>query len=71
MPIKLIQKYCYGCGFATKINNYYEGDSHTPWCDDCFVSEETLARIQASMPFCRKPIKIKNIKIVAFLPFPV
>ena len=69
MKFKIIQKHCSGCGIATKTNNYYEGDPVTPWCDDCFVDEDKLKEIQARMPFCQKPKKVK-CKVVASLPFP-
>ena len=65
MPIsfKIVQKECYGCGVPSKVSNYYEGDSTTPWCDDCFVSEETLKTIQATMPFCQpKKVKCRVVK---------
>ena len=60
MPIKvkIIQKECFGCGIPSKFSNYYEGDDKTPWCDDCFVTEEKLAALQKQMPFCQKK-KIK------------
>jgi hypothetical protein len=69
MKFKIIQKHCSGCGIATKTNNYYEGDPLTSWCDDCFVDEDKLKEIQARMPFCQKPKKVK-CKVVASLPFP-
>ena len=69
VKIKIIQKECFGCGTPSKLSNYYEGDDKTPWCDECFVTDEKLKEIQKRMPFCQKKKKIK-CRVVPFLPFP-
>ena len=68
MPIKvkLVQLTCSGCGVSTTTNNYYEGDNLSPWCDDCFVTDEKLKELQAKMPFCQPPKKVK-CRVVAVL----
>ena len=41
---------CYGCGFTTKIPLHYAGDPQTPWCSECFVTEEQLKEMMKAMP---------------------
>ena len=70
MPIKIVaslKRTCYGCGFLCEPL-YYEEDVFTPWCDECFMTEEKLDAIKATMPFCQPPKKPSKIKIVAALP---
>ena len=58
MAIKIVAKlskpvkHCYGCGCPTHSENYYEGDTETLWCDECYVTDEKLKEIQSKMPFC-------------------
>lgn len=49
MP-KPVMKYCFGCGKDLPQPKYYEGDTETPWCVDCFVTEEQLEKLRETMP---------------------
>jgi|CryBogDrversion2_4_1035264.scaffolds.fasta_scaffold00221_5 hypothetical protein len=65
-------KICCGCGASTHSDNFYEGDTVSAWCDDCFVNEDKLKEIQSRMPFCAPPTKPKKIRciVVPFLSVP-
>lgn len=68
MPIRIKQapkRICYGCVVETSAVNFYDGDTETPWCNDCFVTDEELAELQSKMPFCQKK-KIK-VRVVSAL----
>ena len=71
MPIRIkpaVKRICYGCCIETVAVNFYEGDTETPWCNDCFVTDEELAELQRQMPFCQKK-KIK-VRLAAAVPDP-
>lgn len=71
MPIKIkvvecIKKICFGCSvFGPYLT--YEGDS-TPWCKECFVTEEMLEDVKAKMPSWQKKTKVK-CRVVPFIAF--
>jgi hypothetical protein len=73
MAIKIVArlskpvKHCYGCGCPTHSENYYEGDTETLWCDDCYVTDEKLKEIQSRMPFCQAKKVNPKFRIVAAL----
>lgn len=73
MAIKIVAKlskpvkYCYGCGAATQSENYYEGDTETIWCDECYMTDEKLKEVQSKMPFCCEKKVNPKFRIVAAL----
>ena len=75
MAIKIVaklskkEKVCYGCGVSTHDANYYEGDTETSWCIDCYVTDEQLKETMSKMPFCQveKPKPKIKIRIVTNL----
>jgi hypothetical protein len=49
MPTPVL-KSCLGCGKDVPQPKYYEDDSVTPWCVECFVTEEQLEEMKKTMP---------------------
>ena len=57
---------CYGCSLTTKIPLHYEGDPATPWCSECFVTEEQLKEMTRAMPsfqMVKKKPRVMNVLI--------
>jgi hypothetical protein len=72
MPVKIkivptLQKACFGCG-CLGPSMYYEGDT-TPWCKECFVTEEALEAVKKNMPMWQNQKKRIKCRVVPYLKF--
>lgn len=47
---------------------YYEGDT-TPWCKECFVTEEALEAVKKNMPMWQNQKKRIKCRVVPYLKF--